>query len=135
MSQHFVAEATVRVRYAETDMMGIVHHGSYIVYFEEARSHYARERGQSYREFEEEGYYLAVTQVQVRYHKPALYDQLLRIRVWMPEVKSRGVTFAYEILNSETNERLVTGESSHICLDKNGNVTRLPDSWRAWSKT
>ena len=73
-TDRFVTEITFHVRYAETDAMGIVHHTSYIVYFEEGRSHYARQRGSDYASFERGGHYLAVTEVSARYIKPARYD-------------------------------------------------------------
>ncbi|MDQ7035137.1 MAG: thioesterase family protein [Anaerolineae bacterium] len=79
----FVAEATFHVRYAETDAQGIVHHASYIVYFEEGRSEYIRQRGSSYAEFERSGLYLAVTEINARYIKAARYDDRLTVRCWI----------------------------------------------------
>lgn len=128
----FVAETTFHVRYAETDAMGIVHHASYIVYFEEGRSNYARQRGSDYASFEREGHYLAVTEVSARYVKPAQYDQRLTIRCWLDEMKSRSLKFAYEIVDADSGEVCVTGFSKHICITHAGQVTHIPDTWRAW---
>lgn len=129
----FVAETTLRVRYAETDAMGIVHHASYIVYFEEGRSEYSRQRGSDYASFEQSGYYLAVTEVQARYVQAARYDQRVTVRCWIEDLKSRRVTFAYEIVNAATGTLLVTGQSKHVCIDRAGRVATIPDSWRRWA--
>lgn len=128
----FVTEVTFHVRYAETDAMGIVHHASYIVYFEEGRSNYARQRGSSYAVFESTGYALAVTEINARYLKPARYDQQLTVRCWLAEMKSRTVTFQYEIVNAITRELCVVGTSKHIAIDSQGKVATLPAEWRAW---
>lgn len=127
-----IAETSFHVRYVETDAMQIVHHTSYIVYFEEGRSAYARQRGGDYAAFEATGRYLAVAEMHARYVKPARYGQMLTIRCWISELKSRTVRFEYEILNTETHEVLVTGYSKHICINREGQVAILPNAWRAW---
>jgi acyl-CoA thioester hydrolase len=129
---HFTAEVTFYVRYAETDAMGVVHHGSYITYFEEGRSNYARQRGSDYASFEREGYFLLVAEIQARYLKPARYGQRVTVRCWIEDLKSRSLTFAYEILDADAGEMFVTGWSKHICITQDGQVARLPDSWRKW---
>ena len=131
-TQPFVAETSFHVRYAETDAMGIVHHAAYIVYFEEGRSHYMRECGSSYAEFEKGGQYMAVTEVQARYVRAARYDQRIRIRCWVEQIRSRGLTFRYELSDDETGDLFVTGMSKHICLDKEGRVIKFPAEWQAW---
>jgi acyl-CoA thioester hydrolase len=134
-TDRFVAAVTFHVRYAETDAMGIVHHSSYIIYFEEGRSSYARQRGSNYADFEKSGRYLTVTEVNARYHKPAHYGQQLTIYCWIEDMKSRGLTFGYEIIDAATRELLVTGFSKHICITRNGQVVMLPDEWRRWANT
>lgn len=134
-TDRFVAETSFHVRYAETDAMRIVHHASHIVYFEEGRSSYARQRGSDYASFERSGYFLTVSEVQARYIKPAQYDQMLTIRCWIEEMKSRTLTFAYEIVDAASGEILVTGWSKHICITHDGQVTKIPDAWRSWAKT
>lgn len=129
---HFVAEATFHVRYAETDAQGIVHHSSYIVYLEEGRSEYIRRRGSSYAEFERRGYFLSVTEVQARYIKAARYDDKLTIRCWVSQARSRAITFEYEIVHAGTGERLVTGISKHICVNREGQIARIPNDWQQW---
>lgn len=132
-TDRFVSETTFRVRYAETDAMGIVHHASYVVYFEEGRSSYARQRGHAYSEVEKAGYYLTVTEVNARYLVPARYDQAVTVKTWLAEMKSRGLTFAYEIVDAGNNKTLVTGSSKHICITHEGKVTHVPEEWRAWA--
>jgi len=133
-TDRFVAETTFYVRYAETDAMGIVHHASYIVYFEEGRSNYARQRGSDYAQFERSGFYLAVSEVNARYIKAAQYGQQLTIHCWIEDMKSRSITFGYEILNP-AGETLVTGQTKHICITREGQVAKLPEEWRKWAGT
>lgn len=135
MSTPFVAEARFHVRYAETDAMGIVHHASYIVWFEEGRSHYMRARGSSYAEFERSGFYMAVTEVHARYLKPALYDQRVVVRCWLAEARSRSMTFQYEVIDEASGDLLVSGQTKHICLDKTGKIAKIPPHWLAWMQS
>ena len=132
-STAFVCETSFNVRYAETDAMGIVHHASHIVYFEEGRSSYARARGASYADFEETGHYLVVAEVNARFIKAARYDQRLTIRTWIAERRSRSIVFEYETVAATTGELLVTGRSKHICIARDGRPALLPDAWREWS--
>jgi acyl-CoA thioester hydrolase len=129
----FVAEAQITVRYAETDAMGIVHHMQYVVYFEVGRTEYSHQRGKPYSEFEETGRYLTVTEISVQYRQPARYDQHLRILTWIESLKSRGLTFAYEIRDVETDQLIANGWTKHICVDHDGKVIRIPEEWRAWA--
>jgi acyl-CoA thioester hydrolase len=136
MSQEkFVAAARFNVRYAETDAMGIVHHASYIVWFEEGRSHYMRARGSSYADFERSGFYIAVTDVSARYLKAAVYDNPILVRCWLSEVRSRTMAFEYEVLHEHTGDLFVTGITRHICLDKEGRIARVPAQWASWLKS
>ena len=130
-----VAETTLYVRYAETDAMGIIHHASYIIYFEEGRSNYIRQRGNDYASFERSGYYLTVSEINARYIKPARYGQQITIRCWITEMKSRGLAFAYEIIDTQSRDILVEGLSKHICITHEGQVARLPETWREWGTT
>ncbi len=130
-ADRFVAETTFYVRYAETDAMGIVHHASHIVYFEEGRSHYARVRGADYATFERAGYAFAVSEVHARYQQPARYGQQVTVRCWIEELRSRSVTFGYEIVDAGTAAVHVTGYSKHICVNHEGQVTAIPPEWRA----
>jgi acyl-CoA thioester hydrolase len=129
-TDRFVSENTFHVRYAETDAMGITHHSNYIVYFEEARSHYSRCVGADYAEFERSGYWLTVAEVHARYSVPTHYAQAITARCWIEELKSRGVTFGYEIVDAATGQVCVTGYSKHICINHQGQVSKVPESWR-----
>jgi acyl-CoA thioester hydrolase len=122
-------ETTFRVRYAETDQMGIVHHAVYIVWFEEGRSAMMRAWGSHYADFEASGYYLTVVEVQARYLAPARYDRLVTVRSSITELRNRSMTFGYEVLDTETKQLLVTGQSKHICIDHQGRVTKIPQEW------
>ncbi|MEP7293374.1 MAG: thioesterase family protein [Chloroflexota bacterium] len=130
--ERIIKEVSFHVRYAETDAMGIVHHSNYLVYFEEGRSNYSRQRGSDYASFERSGRYLTVAEVNCRYLKPAVYGQLITVRCWLQEMKSRGLTFAYEIVDAVTQEILMTGWTKHICITHDGRVTTLPQEWREW---
>ena len=132
MSNPFVAETTFHVRYAETDAQGIVHHASYIVYCEEGRSDYIRQRGSSYAEFEREGYFMAVIEVQMRYARAARYDDLLTVRTHLTEARSRSMTFQYEIVNAASGAVMVTATSKHLCMNREGQVVKIPPKWLQW---
>src|SRR5256885_14146877 len=91
-------ETEVRVRYAETDQMGIAHHANYLVWFETGRSDLCRQKGFSYKEMEEEAdSLLMVAEAYCRYKSPAFYDDLLTIRTRIAEIRSRSIRFAYEV--------------------------------------
>jgi acyl-CoA thioester hydrolase len=124
------AETTFHVRYAETDQMGIVHHSAYIIWFEEGRSAWSRQMGRPYADFERSGYVLAVTEVGARYLAPACYDQEVTVRTWVSQVLSRLIRFEYEVLDTQTGKLLVNGFTAHICLDRQGKPSRIPEEWQ-----
>jgi len=119
-------DAVFHVRYAETDAMGVVHHASYIVWFEEGRSAYMRARGLPYSEVERRGYYFTVVEVSARFLSPARYDDRVVVRTRLAELHSRGLTFAYEIRRLADDVLLVRGATRHICIDRAGKVQRIP---------
>jgi len=131
MSDRRIVETTFPVRYAETDQMQIVHHANYIVWMEEGRSEFMRASGADYAEVERGGHLFAVTGVQVRYLASAHYGERVTVRTWIEELRSRTLTFGYEIVNTETGTLLVTGQSGHVCMDRQGRVTRIPEVIRA----
>lgn len=124
-------ESVFHVRYAETDAMGVVHHAAYLVYFEEARSHYMREKGSDYASIEREGFQLPVTEVGIRYVGSLRYGDRVRVRVWVEENRSRRLRFAYEVRKFDADTVLVTGSTQHIWTDLSGKVTRAPQQWIA----
>ena len=117
----------LRVRFAETDQMGIAHHSAYIIWFEAARVEWLRSRGLDYRRLEEAGVSLAVSAVNVRYLRSSRFDDELFIDANMTELKSRRVRFHYAVYRG--NEQLATGDSLHTPVDKNGRAQRLPEGW------
>jgi acyl-CoA thioester hydrolase len=124
-----VIETEVHVRYAETDAMGVVHHASYLVYFEEGRSHYMRELGSNYAEIEASGYRLPVTEANLRYSEGIKYGDVVIIRTWLEVARSRQLQFAYELLSANTGRKVVSGYTRHVWTDSAGRVTRAPESW------
>lgn len=123
-------ETTFYIRYAETDAMGVVHHAAYIVWFEEGRSHYLRAKGADYAQLEAAGYYLAVSEVQARYLASAGYGQRVTVRTQLESLRSRSLSLSYRVMNADSGELLVAGRTKHICINRQGQVTRIPDEWR-----
>ena len=122
-------DVDVRVRYAETDQMGVAYYGSYVVWFEVGRSAYCRAKGFSYRELEEMGYRLVVVDLRARYKGSAEYDDLIVVRTQLKDLKNRMMTFAYRILKKDSNELIVQGETRHLCLNKRGNPGSMPEKF------
>jgi acyl-CoA thioester hydrolase len=118
----FVHESQIRVRYAETDQMGVVWHGNYLQYFEAARTEALRASGWSYRGLEESGVMLPLVEAHLEYVRPARYDDLLTVRVTVSDPPTARMRFDYEV-RSETGERLVTG---HTILGFVDAATRRP---------
>ena len=129
MSAGFV-ETTFHVRYAETDQMGIVHHAAYVIWLEEGRSRWMRAHGSSVVQFEQDGLQLAVSEISLRYHQSARFDQRVTIRCGVTSVRSRQIQFNYDVIDTETDAMLVSGCTRHICLDSAGNVTKIPEKWQ-----
>ena len=115
----------LRVRYAETDAMGIVHHATYPVWMELGRSDYLRALGQSYAEWEARGVRLVVNEIKVRFRAPARYDELVEIRTRLAEAGRRRIVFHYDILRSGT--LLAEGHSIHLVAGSDGRARTLPD--------
>jgi len=124
-------ETEVRVRYAETDKMGIVHHSNYLVWFELGRSEFCRARGFSYREMEEkDNALLVVAEVYCRYKSPAFYEDILTVRTNVGEIRSRSIRFVYEVYRAADEILLAEGETLHLVTDENKKVRSLPDSYK-----
>ena len=110
-------ESRVRVRYKETDQMGIAHHANYIVWFEIGRTDLCRETGFPYASIESRGYLLVVADVACRYRAPFRYDDEVVIRTSVAEAGSRMIRFAYELSEASTGEVRASGSSSHVWVD------------------
>jgi len=119
-----VSKAEVRVRYAETDMMGIAYHGNYLPWFEIGRTTLLREQGLPYVELEKLGYRLPVVEVRAKYRKPALYDDVLTIETTMKERPILRIRLDYRILRG--GELLATGHTEHAFINQESQPVRPP---------
>jgi acyl-CoA thioester hydrolase len=120
-----------RVRYAETDQMGVVYHTNYLVWCEVGRTDFIRARGLSYAEMERAGIGLAVSELSARFHAAARYDDIIRVRTSLTQARSRGVVFDYLITNAVTDARLVSARTALIAIDPTGRPVSFPADMRA----
>jgi len=124
-------ETAIRVRYAETDRMGIVYHANYLVWFEIGRTEFCRARGFSYKDMEEnEHAFLVVAESYCRYKAPAQYDDEMVIRTHITELRRRSVRFGYEIIRAADGLIIAEGETGHVVTDPTGRVISMPESYR-----
>lgn len=124
-------DATVRVRYAETDQMGVVYHANYLVWFEVGRVELMRALGFEYKAMEkEDDCFIVVAEVSCRYHCPARYDEILRVRTRISEAGNRVVKFSYELLRDSDEQVLATAGSTHVICGKDGKPKLLPGRYR-----
>ncbi|MCF3652141.1 acyl-CoA thioesterase [Synoicihabitans lomoniglobus] len=121
------SHCSIRVRYAETDMMGIVYHGSYLPWLEVGRTTLLREHGFNYRDMDEAGYRLPVLEVAVKYHRPALYDDEVTIHTVIDELPGLRIKIRYRVLRGE--ELLVTATTQHAFIDRSGRPVRPPSAF------
>ena len=115
-----------RVRYPETDQMGVVYHANYLHWCDIGRTEYLRARGATYADLERNGMLLAVAAATLRYHASARYDQMIRVETTLREVRSRALTFDYEIVHAETGTRFVSASTTLVSLDEGGRPVQLP---------
>ncbi|MGA1994375.1 MAG: thioesterase family protein [Bryobacteraceae bacterium] len=122
------SETRFRVRYAETDQMGVVYYANYLVWMEVGRVELCKALGFNYRDMErDDGIYLAVAEATCRYRAPARFDDEVTVKTWMEDVNKRIVVFAYEI---RTGDRvLATGSTRHVFVSRQLERTRLPDKY------
>ncbi|MFO7957309.1 MAG: thioesterase family protein [Candidatus Brocadiia bacterium] len=121
-----VKSIEIRVRYAETDQMGVVYNSHFLVYFEVGRTEYLRSLGTTYRELEERGIYLAVVEAHCTYKGPARYDDLLELSTWVERLRPTRIDFAHEVRRKEDRAAVAEGQMVLACLDKEGHPRRLP---------
>jgi acyl-CoA thioester hydrolase len=122
-------EITIRVRYAETDRMGLLHHANYLVYFEQGRTELLRNVGKSYRDLEDEGFLLVLTRFEVRYRRPAYFDDLLTLRTTAVRTTAVRIDHQYELFRDGV--LLAEAGSTLACVDREGRPQALPDFLRA----
>jgi acyl-CoA thioester hydrolase len=120
------SRTTVRVRYAETDQMGVVYYANYFVWFEVARADLLRTLGWSYREMEESGVHLPVIEARCDYHRPARYDDELDVRTEGRLVSPVRLAFAYEVIVLGQSDAAATGRTVHAAIGRDGRPCRLP---------
>jgi acyl-CoA thioester hydrolase len=122
----------LRVRYAETDQMGVVYHANYIVWMEIGRVEYFRAHGIRYRDMErDEGILLVVVEAHCRYHSPARYDEEVTVRTWVAGANPRMITFGYEMTDAVTGRHLATGETKHVFCGPDQRPKKLSEKFRA----
>jgi acyl-CoA thioester hydrolase len=123
-------ETRFRVRYAETDQMGVVYYSNYLVWMEIGRVEWCKQQGCSYREMEgEDGILLAVAECQCRYLAPARFDDEIIVKTWVEQANPRLVTFAYDLQLAASDRKLASGFTRHLILDREFRRTRLPKKY------
>jgi acyl-CoA thioester hydrolase len=125
-------DAVLRVRYAETDQMGVVYHANYFVWFEVGRVELFRALGVEYKRMElEDDCHIVVAEAHCRYRHPARYDEVLRVRTRIAEAKNRTVRFSYELFRDADDQLLATGETTHVICGSDGKPKMLPEKYRS----
>ena len=124
-----MGEIEIRVRYAETDQMGFLHHAHFFVYFEMGRIELLRSHGLNYKDLEAQGYLLVIARAQCRYHRPARYDDLLVLHTHVLRTTAARIDHRYELLRDGV--LIAEGETTLACVDRAGNLQRIPDILRA----
>jgi acyl-CoA thioester hydrolase len=127
------ADATIRVRYAETDQMGVVYYGNYFTWFEIGRVELCRQLGFEYKQMEsEDDSCIVVAEAYCRYKRSARFDDVLTIRTRITESQRRTVRFGYEIIQQQSGEIVATGETMHVICDHLGRPKSLPEKYRKY---
>jgi acyl-CoA thioester hydrolase len=128
--RHTFHETRLRVRYAETDQMGVVYHSNHLIWFEVGRVELMREMGFSYRDMErEDGRFIAVAEVKCRYRAPIHYDEEIVVRTRLKTARESVVVFSYELVRADNRTLLAEGETTHIVTDSKMKVAALPEKY------
>jgi acyl-CoA thioester hydrolase len=136
MTEHgarHTGSTTFRVRYSETDQMGVVYHANYLVWCEIGRTDFMRQLGMTYAEMERNGLFLAVADASVRFHAAARYDDEVRVETWIEAVRSRAVTFGYRVARIDAGDaavKLASATTTLVARDAEGRACTLPDDIR-----
>ncbi|MGD0956736.1 MAG: thioesterase family protein [Candidatus Acidiferrales bacterium] len=126
-------DTTIRVRYAETDQMGVVYYGNYFTWFEIGRVELCRQLGVEYKQMEiEDDSFIVVAEASCRYKRPARFDDVLIVRTRVTQSQRRMIRFAYEIFHETSGELLATGETLHMICDRLGKPKSLPEKYRQY---
>ncbi len=125
-----VNESRIRVRYAETDQMGVVYHANHFIWFEVGRVELLRQMGFSYKDMEEQDHcFIAVVDARCRYKAPAHYDDEIVVRTWLKNIRESVIHFAYELLRGDDGSVIAEGETTHIVADAQMRKTVLPEKY------
>jgi acyl-CoA thioester hydrolase len=124
--QSAILETTFYVRFAETDLMGIVHHSQYVVWMEEGRSDFMRRKGFTFDQWEAADIGFAVSELNLRYHAPARYGERVTVRTRIESLRSRQIVFGYEIVNADSQQALVTGTVKLLAVNRQNQVRTIP---------
>jgi acyl-CoA thioester hydrolase len=125
-----MSETRLRVRYAETDQMGVVYHSNHLIWFEVGRVELMRQMGFCYRDMErEDGRYIAVAEVTCRYKAPIFYDEEVIVRTWLKNVRESVLVFHYELARAENGKLLAEGKTTHVVTDSRMKVSTLPGKY------
>jgi acyl-CoA thioester hydrolase len=129
-NHHASNETRLRVRYAETDQMGVVYHSNHLIWFEVGRVELMRQMGFSYRDMErDDGRFIAVAEVKCRYRAPVYYDEEIVVKTRLKSVRESVVVFSYELVRAENGTLLAEGETTHIVTDSNMKIAALPEKY------
>jgi acyl-CoA thioester hydrolase len=127
------ADTTIRVRYAETDQMGVAYHSNYFVWFEVGRVELCRQLGFEYAKMEaEDDSFIVVAKASCRYKRPARFDDLLIVRTRVADWQRRTIRFGYEVFNQGSGELIAAGETLHVICDRLGRPKSLPPQYRRY---
>ena len=130
MSRRLTSESPIRVRYAETDQMGVVYHSNHFIWFEVGRVEFMRQLGLTYRDMERDhGFFIAVVDARCRYKAPARYDDEIIVRTHLKNARESMVHFGYELLRANDNTLLAEGETTHIVIDAQMQITAIPEKY------
>lgn len=129
--EHHIGMSELRVRFAETDKMGVAHHSAYVVWLEAARIEWLRSIGLSYRQLDSEGVSLPVSGIEISYRRAGYFDDTLRIGTELTTARSRRIEFRYRVERPLDGALLATGRTVHTPTDREGRAVRLPERWLA----
>lgn len=125
-----INETRLRVRYAETDQMGVVYHSNHLIWFEVGRVELMRQMGIAYRDMErEEGLFIAVAEAKCRYRAPVYYDEEVLVRTRLKAVRQSVIVFGYELVRASSGSLLAEGETTHIVTNSEMKTSRLPEKY------
>lgn len=130
MNSNNINETRLRVRYAETDQMGVVYHSNHLIWFEVGRVEWMRQMGFSYREMERaDGLFIVVAEATCRYRAPVYYDEEVAVHTQLKTVRESVIIFNYELVRAESGELVAEGETTHIVTDAKMKVAALPEKY------